>query len=172
MLTANSSLDSIHAYLRQHLSEKRYSHSCRVAEKAKEISLLLGLSSEAAQKAYLAGLLHDRARESVSPDVHAAAGADLVLQELRITDEDVLQAIRSHTFGRVGMSQLEKIIFVADYIEDDRLHGSAKIVHDLIFTEKNLDKAVVAKAKGMLEYGRRQGWKDSETILALAKLDS
>jgi HD superfamily phosphohydrolase YqeK len=172
MPTANNLLDNLHAYLLQQLSPKRYTHSCRVAEKANAICAVLGLSKKITEKAYIAGLLHDRARESAPPETHAMIGADTVFQELHIADEDILQAIRSHTFGRLGMSQLEKIIFVADYIEDDRLHGSAKIVHNLIFKEKDLDKAVVAKAKGMLEYGRRQGWKDSATILALANLDS
>ena len=42
------------------------------------------------------------------------------LMALNIENEDVLNAIRYHTTGRAGMSLLEKIIYIADYIEPMR----------------------------------------------------
>ena len=49
--------------------------------------------------------------------LHAKAGAILARDEYDIEDEDILNAIRFHTVGRPNMSLLEKIVFVADYIE-------------------------------------------------------
>ena len=51
---------------------------------------------------------------------HAPAGAALVKTEVGITDEDILSAIRFHTSGRPNMTLLEKVVYVADYIEPGR----------------------------------------------------
>jgi predicted HD superfamily hydrolase involved in NAD metabolism len=58
--------------------------------------------------------------------LHSKAGSVLAAEKYGITDPDMINAIRYHTTGRPGMSLLEKIIFVADYIEPGR------------FTAKNL----------------------------------
>ena len=47
-------------------------------------------------------------------------GAEVAKREYKIKDEDILNAIRYHTTGRAGMSVLEKIVFIADYIEPNR----------------------------------------------------
>ncbi len=51
---------------------------------------------------------------------HGLVGADIVQRELAIDDEEILQAIRVHTTGAAKMSLLDKIIYVADYIEPGR----------------------------------------------------
>ena len=93
-------------------------------------------------KAYTAGLLHDCAKylddeqmleaakehnieleevEKTSVQlVHAKVGAVFAKEVYGIEDEDILNAIRYHTTGRPDMSLLEKIIYVADYIEPGR----------------------------------------------------
>ena len=52
--------------------------------------------------------------------LHAPVGAYLAAKEFRIRDEEILNAIRSHTVGRVGMSRLEMCVFVADATEENR----------------------------------------------------
>ena len=52
--------------------------------------------------------------------IHPFLGAEVARREYQVTDEDILNAIRYHTTGRAGMSLLEKIIFIADYIEPNR----------------------------------------------------
>lgn len=55
------------------------------------------------------------------PDlIHPFLGAEVAKREYKIKDEDILNAIRYHTTGRAGMSVLEKIVFIADYIEPNR----------------------------------------------------
>lgn len=93
-------------------------------------------------KAMLTGLLHDcakcmshEARLSLCQEhqvevtdyelknkalLHAKAGAILAKIEYNITDEDILHAIAVHTTGEPDMNLLDKIIYIADYIEPNR----------------------------------------------------
>ena len=108
-------------------------------EKSRELAVRFGLSEADIERASLAGLLHDTAKLLPKEDLlrraevfglpitefhrqspqtlHPLVGAALVNIELGITDEDILNAIRSHTTGRAGMSVLERIVYVADKIE-------------------------------------------------------
>ncbi len=89
----------------------------------------------------IAGLLHDAAKwmgpdalfayckehhvefseaEEESPQtLHPFVGADMVQKELEIKDPEVLNAIRFHTTGRAHMGFVEKIVFIADKIEEN-----------------------------------------------------
>ena len=131
--------------LEQELSYKRFIHTLSVAGTASSLAMCYGADLE---KAETAGLLHDCAKcmdvrkmqkvcekagltvSSFEADsgslLHSKAGSVLAAEKYGITDPDMINAIRYHTTGRPGMSLLEKIIFVADYIEPGR------------FTAKNL----------------------------------
>ena len=52
--------------------------------------------------------------------IHAIYGVYIARKEYLVKDEDVLSAIRWHTTGKADMSLLEKIVYVADYIEPNR----------------------------------------------------
>lgn len=121
--------------------QKRYYHSLEVAKKALELNerLNLGLDKD---KVYLAGLLHDAAKlksdeylwsiilkefpnlvEEVKDTKavwHSLAGAFVVKNEYNIFDEEILSAICFHSTGKENMSTLDKVLFVADFIEDTR----------------------------------------------------
>lgn len=121
---------------RLHSDEERYLHSLGVEEAARELAARFGADEE---KAALAGLIHDNAKcipykklvkiveennfpieEDIKNNpkiLHAFAGAYLAKKELGITDDEVLNAIMYHTTGRVEMSLLEKIVYLADKIE-------------------------------------------------------
>lgn len=68
---------------------------------------------------------------------HAPVGAYLVENEVGIHDRDVLQAIRYHTSGRPHMSLLEKIIYVADYIEPGRQFPGVDEVREVADNDLN-----------------------------------
>ncbi len=125
------------------LEPKRYEHTLSVAYTAANLAAVHGVDID---KALIAGMLHDCAKclshkkqmsvceknhismtemetEENSPLLHAKTGSVLARQEYRITDEDILNAIRYHTTGRPGMSPLEKVIYIADYIEPGRSHA-------------------------------------------------
>lgn len=121
------------------LSKKRYQHSMRVADTAYSLALRY---SYPAFTARVAGLLHDCAKDIPEEDyfsileknkveitkaerkapylLHAKVGAIIAKKEFGIIDPDVLSSIRTHTTGEPDMSLLQKIIFVADYIEPGR----------------------------------------------------
>ncbi len=127
--------ENILKWLSENLSEERYSHSLGTAECAKELAEKFG---ENADKAYLAGLLHDCAKcfsneklkEIIDSNLHveecemlnyktlhAPVSAYIAEKDFGVTDKEILSAIRWHTLGRIGMTTFEKIIFLADKIE-------------------------------------------------------
>ena len=124
--------------VRAHLSDERYRHSLCVAECAEALAKRYGADPE---KARIAGLAHDVLKEqkkedalrifafdfvsltrveSASPKLwHAMAGA-IYLRKRYGLPEDIVSAVRYHTTGKEDMTLLEKILFVADFISEDR----------------------------------------------------
>ncbi|HET7628390.1 MAG TPA: bis(5'-nucleosyl)-tetraphosphatase (symmetrical) YqeK [Bacillales bacterium] len=147
------------AVVRKQLTEQRYEHTVRVTDTAVALAVKYGVNRE---KAELAGIFHDYAKnrplhemnqiiteEDIPSDLanypqqlwHAHVGAFLVQREAGISDEDVLAAIAYHTTGRAGMSSLEKVVFLADYIEPGRNFPGVEHVRHL--AESELNTAVV-----------------------------
>ena len=88
--------------------------------------------------------------------LHAKVGAYLAEEKYGIKNQDILNAIRNHTTGRPGMSLLEKIIFIADYIEPGRSQAPnlAKI-RKLAFVD--LDQALLVILEDTLSYLKATG---------------
>ena len=141
MKTAN--LAMLRKEMEKTLEPKRYEHTLSVAYTAANLAAVHGMDVD---KALVAGMLHDCAKclsykkqmslcsknhvqltelesKEDSPLIHAKAGSVLAKEEYGITDEDILNAISYHTTGRPQMSTLEKIIYIADYIEPERKHA-------------------------------------------------
>ena len=156
--------------LKQKLNEKRFVHSVGVEYTAANLAYVYGADVE---KARIAGLLHDCAKcitseekyrkakkhslpinrsEKANPDLlHGKLGAYYAKRKYDVRDEEILSAITYHTTGHPGMSLLDKIIFVADYIEPNR-----KPVKELDIIRKeafeDLDKCVIHILKNTLDY--------------------
>lgn len=130
-------IDYITSWLKENLTEKRYTHSLGCAQSAKKLAKLFNQDEN---KAYLAGLVHDCAKnfpdeklihivrnevktgfletELKNPKTyHAIAGAYIIQKEFEIDDEEIISGVRNHTIGKIGMSTFDKIIFLADKIE-------------------------------------------------------
>lgn len=141
------------------LTEHRYIHTCGVMETAVTLARQYGADIK---KAETAAIFHDYAKfrdktemrqliesEGLPADLleynselwHAPAGAILVKKETGIMDEEVLNAIRWHTSGCDHMSTLDKVIYLADYIEPGRQFPGVEEVRDL--AEESLDKALM-----------------------------
>ena len=83
--------------------------------------------------------------------LHAKVGAYLAKEKYGVEDQDILNAICNHTTGRPNMSLLEKIVFVADYIEPGRKHASnLDEVRRLAF--EDLEQALIKILSDILEY--------------------
>lgn len=123
--------------VKRQLTEQRFQHTIGVMETAIDLAEQYGAD---VKKAELAGIFHDYAKFRPKEEMrqiiqahyphdlldyhselwHAPVGEFLVRTEAGIDDADILSAIRWHTTGRKHMTLLEKIIYLADYIEPGR----------------------------------------------------
>ena len=161
--------------LRSRLKKGRYLHTLGVMYTAGALAMAHG---EELEKALLAGLLHDCGKygspeeqvqrckawgipltvqeEAIPALAHAKLGVYLARKRYGVEDEEVLGAIRWHTTGRPDMTRLEKILYLADYIEPHRrdIPGLAEI-RPLAFV--HLNRAVALTARNTLAYLKETG---------------
>lgn len=97
--------------------DKRYEHTLGVMYTAAALAMCY---QEDMEKALVAGLLHDCAKSFSTNLLHAKIGAQMAEEEYGIADQYITDAISYHTTGRPHMTLLDKIIYVADYIEPNR----------------------------------------------------
>lgn len=148
------------AVIKKKLKPQRFQHSLNVADAALKLAELNGADLE---KAYICGLLHDCEKNAPleeqkkymlqlgdelpehvlkNPKLwHAPAGACFIRDELGIVDEDMIRAIKYHTTGRPGMTMLEKVIYVADFISAERDYPGVEHVRETAY--KNIDEAIL-----------------------------
>lgn len=165
----------IREQLKEKLNAYRYEHVLGVAYMS--VALAMRWGADIAQ-AELAGLLHDCAKYMTVPQmlescrqygialtddelrapgvIHAKLGAVMARAEYGVQDEAVLSAIRWHTTGRPDMSLLDKIVYVADYIEPGRRPlPRLDAYRKLAFTD--LDRSLVEIMGSTLAYLERSG---------------
>lgn len=153
-------LENLREATRKQMPEKRWKHTLGVVSTAIKLAERFGGDPF---KAELAALLHDYSkawpidrmeviiREQHLPEEllhfdkelwHSHVGAWAVRSEHQITDEEVLDAIRYHTSGRIKMSQLDKIVCLADYIEPGRDYPAVSKIRKL--AKDSMEEALVA----------------------------
>lgn len=132
-------LDSARKWAKPRVSEKRFGHVEGVAAVGKQIAELAG---EDAFLAELAGLIHDGCKEWKDKDLvkaassyglklndvekenghllHGPVAAFVAREELGIKHQELLDAVSEHTLGKVGMTDLSKVVFLADCLEESR----------------------------------------------------
>ncbi len=161
------SIEEIKAKLKACLNEERYIHSIGVMEKAMQLAQEFNCDVE---KAQIAGLLHDcakcmpNAELEKSKDIfeeseklscktwHAPVGACKAKQDYSVTDEEILSAIRWHTIGKENMTDFEKIIFLADKIEErTREIEYRQPIENALKERNNLDDAMLKSFKLTIE---------------------
>ena len=160
--------------VRDCLKPGHFRHSVGVAETAEKLALLWGADPE---KAFLAGILHDYAKDmeedrliAVAVDngllkedwqrdipevLHGGVGAVLLEQEQKITDSAILSAIRNHTLGSPHMPILDEIVLVADMIEPYS-RSAAEFGPIRALAEVDLQQAVLAALNATLSYCLKQ----------------
>lgn len=166
-------IDLLKKDLEELLSEKRYKHSLSVAAVAMELANIYGIDKD---KAYLAGLVHDIAKEFSYEEnmyyiekyklpeieeeykriIHSYVGA-VYLKEKYNMDDDICEAVRVHTTGSMDMSLLDKIVFIADKIEPGKNYPG--IDEERIVAKEDIDKALILclenNYKKLLSKGKR-----------------
>ncbi|WML35680.1 bis(5'-nucleosyl)-tetraphosphatase (symmetrical) YqeK [Clostridium sp. OS1-26] len=161
--------DRIQDYLKQNLKYKRYEHSLSVRDTAVKLAEIYNVDIE---KARIAGLTHDCAKNmnddqllniasnhkiridevcQESPQlIHGAVGAVIANEIMGISDEEILNAISYHTTGRKNMSMLDKIIYIADYIEPLRNFPGVEELRNIAF--KDIDKSLLKSFDNTIKF--------------------
>lgn len=164
------------------MTKSRYEHTLGVEFTAASLAMRYEVDIE---KAELAGLLHDCAKCIDSEDtldeckkynieltdvekrnpflIHSKLGAVHAKKLYGVDDEDIISAIRFHTTGKPDMTMLEKIIFIADYIEPGRDKApNLKEIRKMSFID--IDEAMYMILKDTLDYlDKGEGEKDELT---------
>jgi len=117
-------------------------HSLSTAEVAESLGRHYGLNEETLEKIKLAALLHDCAKGHCSDLTHSFEGVRVARTEYGVTDPDVLNAIGCHTFGKPNMTIIDKIVYIADYIEPRRLPDEDRRTAQRL-AYKDLDAAMI-----------------------------
>lgn len=149
----------VEKYLKEHLKPERYRHVMGVKKAAKALGEKYGYDKSSC---VMAALYHDIMKEEDQKTLeafilrhgetpgesshswktmHAQAGAIFAKEIAGVMDENILNAIRYHTTGRRHMGLLEKIIYMADYIEEGRSFEGVDRVRRL--ANKDLDLAML-----------------------------
>lgn len=163
-------IEKLQKKLKSKLPEKRYYHTVGVRYMAEALAMRYG---EDIERAAYAGVLHDCAKycpgermiekcrkhgismteiEMKNPQLlHAKLGVYYAKHRYGVEDKQILSAIRWHTTGRADMTLLEKIIFLADYIEPHRkLIPMLAEIRSMSF--RDLDVAVCMTLENTLSY--------------------
>ncbi len=121
--------------LRSFQTEELFAHSKAVVKRAIDFNNKHNLAQDFG-RVFLAALLHDNAKQRPSldglnvpkdaigtPVLHQFLGAEKARRDFGIEDEGILDAIRYHTTAKAGMTGLEKLIYTADSLSDDRMYA-------------------------------------------------
>lgn len=176
-------LKNIKKELKSSLDKNRYEHTLGVAYTAMCLAMKYEVDLD---KAELAGLLHDCAKcipdekklkkcyehniniseiEKEQPYLlHSKLGAFIAMDKYDIHDKDIINAILKHTTGTADMTMLEKIIYVADYIEPRRNKATnLPLLRKLAF--EDIDMTVYIIMKDTVEYLKNKNTKIDDTTL-------
>lgn len=162
-------LDEIKSELAIFISPARFDHSLEVAKTAIELAKRFDLNEKRAE---IAGLLHDCAKyhlpheylqiarnNGIEPDsyqlkrpalLHADISAVYAKEKYNIDDDEILSSIKKHTLGDDQMGMLDKIIYLADYVEPTRNHHG----HQVETIYKALDEGIEMACLMVLNYKR------------------
>lgn len=156
--------------LKEMLPERRLKHSMNVSQCAVKLSEIYGYDME---KAKLAGLIHDCAKyfndDQVEDSIkkfnieldsleennislsHSVIGSYVIQETFNINDEDIINAVRYHTTGRENMTILEKIIYMADLIEEGRKFPLVDKLRELAYNG-SLDEALLLSFNNTIKF--------------------
>lgn len=169
-----SAMEEYARLLARRLSPGRIRHSLGVAEYSARLAARYGAPVE---KARLAGLLHDYARDLAPQELiaraeraglishvvekrvpvllHGPVGAWLLREEAGIADEEILQAVSRHTTGAPNMSLIDKIVYLADALEPGRQYYGVDDLRRM--AEEDLDRALLKTMESGIVYVLRRG---------------
>lgn len=165
--------DQLLVKMQQLLPEKRLKHCLGVEQTAIELAERFGVDRE---KAGLAGLLHDYAKKlsdeefltliakyDLDPKLkdwgnnvwHGLVGVYKIREDLGLSDPEILRSIEIHTVGSAQMSDLDKVVYVADYIEPNRDFPGVEEAREI--ARISLNRAVAYETAHTVEHLAHKG---------------
>ena len=153
---------------KSNMTEDRFEHCIGVSKTAKKLAELNQYDED---KAALAGFIHDYAKQvsveeyreviktkGFDQDLlnwnrsiwHGIVGIYFIQRDLKINDSEILTAVRRHTTADVEMTTLDKIVFMADYIEPGRSFPGVEEARKITYA--NIDKGVGYQLAHTLEF--------------------
>jgi len=160
---------------RQQLPLSRWEHTLRVVDTAAILAERYGADKE---KVDTAAILHDYCKFWTAEELifaikqyklpqdlllynqelwHGPVASVVAAKELGITDQEIIHAIFYHTTGRPNMSLVEKVVFLADYIEPARKFPGVDAARSCAL--ESLDKAIVLALQQMIQFLNSAGQK-------------
>lgn len=163
-------IEKITDIIKEMLPHKRFNHSLNVARCALKLAKIYNIDEEVA---YLAGITHDCAKYLTDEEVnyyvnkykielnpievnnialsHSVIGSYIAKYELNINNDDIVSAIRYHTTGKENMTVLEKVVYMADLIEEDRVFPNVELLRELTYNGE-LDKALLISFNNTIKF--------------------
>jgi len=171
--------------LKEILTENRYNHCLRVADEAYKLAEKNNINKE---EAYIAGLVHDIAKEFSNeknlyyikkynlPDyllneeykkvLHGEIGAIYLKEKYNMPDK-ICNAVKIHTTASFNMNMLDKVLFVADKIEPNKNYLG--IEEERILAYKNIDQCVILCLENNIKNLTLKGKKFDKSIIETVK---
>ncbi|WP_194190950.1 bis(5'-nucleosyl)-tetraphosphatase (symmetrical) YqeK [Clostridium chrysemydis] len=159
----------IYNYLKENLEDKRFIHTMGVVSTAKKLANLYGVDEKRAE---IAALCHDICKNLSNEELleifknnnielsisekntqtlwHSIAAPIVAKEKFNINDEEILGAMRWHTTGKLSMTKLEKIIYIADMIEPSRRFDGVEEIREAVL--KDLDSGVLIGVNHTIRY--------------------
>lgn len=167
-------VDDLKEKVKAKLKPARYRHTLGVLKFAVKLAEIYHIDKT---KAEVAALLHDYCKyetdecildvltthsNNVHPVIknqpnlgHGQMAAIVAKETFGIVDQDILNAILNHTFGDTGMSDLEKIIYLADNLEDNRQYDGIEVFREMALID--LNKTIVMVSENTIKYELQRG---------------
>ena len=167
-------VEEIKGYLKNNLKPSRYGHTLGVVNTAIKLAEIYG---EDKSKAEIAALCHDVAKNMSNEELrklidneniilsideentqelwHSIIAPIIARKVFEIEDEEILNAMRWHTTGKENMTNLEKIIYLADLIEPSRKFEGVDEIREVAY--KDLDLAMLKALTHTTIYLLKQG---------------
>lgn len=144
-------------YVKNELSEKRYRHTISVVGEAERLAKLNAMTKEDTRRVILASIFHDAAKEINQNEqtrliekynldnkylrnsnlAHGKLASKMIEDLFDVSDKEIINGISYHTTGRKNMSQVEKIVFIADAIEPLRDYDGVDDIRKVTWDDLN-----------------------------------
>lgn len=174
MIIDKNLIEEMDKVVKKLVKSSRYNHSVRTAETVEKICRMYNYDPEIG---YFTGLVHDICKEFTTEEMlslamldglpisdietekksllHGRAGAMFLKQNYGVENNEILEAVRYHTFGKENLGILGKIVYVADKIEPGRPQVTKEYTENLL--KKNINELVIAVVEENIEYLHKEG---------------